>query len=504
MAQQGYEKGNAPGSALVLRTNEDGEAQYDAIIRQGYAASHTVHAQFKDLIPLRDRADFQRKDTHGLLERPDQDTVQSTAERTRLALEKITQRKVVAAQPKTGQLGTNRQPEYVRYTPKQQGPGYNSGAKQRVVRMVDMPVDPFEPQRFKTKKIPRGPPSPPAPVMHSPPRKPTAEEQKEWFIPPSISNWKNAKGFTIPLDKRLAADARGLQEVQVNDNFAKFADALNAAERHARDGVRQRALQQQKLAQKEKDAKEQHLRLLAQQAREARAGLDSGASHPGRGPTEGNGTSATQDRSSSGDIKQSYEEREALRRERQQELEREVRLSHAGTEQRAKMLARAQGRDLSEKIALGLAKPTTSRESMFDQRLFNMSEGLDSGFKGDDTYNIYDKPLFTGSSSSSVYRPSRNADSDAYGGGSAENITGMLQQERFEGTSSRFQGTTEGAAPPTRDGPVQFEKSTTATVTTSKPSADLFGLDQFLERAKKSKRDLPEDSAGHFSSKRTC
>jgi SNW domain-containing protein 1 len=43
------------------------------------------------------------------------------------------------------------------------------------------------------KKIPRGPPSPPAPVMHSPTRKVTVKEQKEWKIPPCISNWKNAK-----------------------------------------------------------------------------------------------------------------------------------------------------------------------------------------------------------------------------------------------------------------------------------------------------------------------
>jgi SNW domain-containing protein 1 len=50
-------------------------------------------------------------------------------------------------------------------------------------------------------------------VLRSPPRKATAQEQKEWMIPPSISNWKNNKGFTIPLDKRLASDGRGLQDV---------------------------------------------------------------------------------------------------------------------------------------------------------------------------------------------------------------------------------------------------------------------------------------------------
>ena len=63
-------------------------------------------------------------------------------------------------------------------------------------------------------QVPRGPPSPPPPVHHSPPRKLTAKElwctafesfledetlqsahqdQKDWKIPPCISNWKNAK-----------------------------------------------------------------------------------------------------------------------------------------------------------------------------------------------------------------------------------------------------------------------------------------------------------------------
>jgi SNW domain-containing protein 1 len=39
------------------------------------------------------------------------------------------------------------------------------------------------------------------------------------------------------------------------------------------------------------------------------------------------------------------------------------------TEQRVKMLARQQNRDISEKIALGIAKPTRSKESMLDSRL---------------------------------------------------------------------------------------------------------------------------------------
>ena len=61
---------------------------------------------------------------------------------------------------------------FCRYTPAQQGVAYNSGAKQRIIRMVEAQKDPMEPPRFKVnQKIPRGPPSPPAPVLHSPTRK---------------------------------------------------------------------------------------------------------------------------------------------------------------------------------------------------------------------------------------------------------------------------------------------------------------------------------------------
>lgn len=111
----------------------------------------------------------------------------------------------------------------------------------------------------------------------------TVKEQQEWKIPPCISNWKNAKviiidrkkktcshlslvnfsvgflflvnwlhswnsfsfqeifvlklfccclqGYTIPLDKRLAADGRGLQDPHINDKFAKLAEALYIADR---------------------------------------------------------------------------------------------------------------------------------------------------------------------------------------------------------------------------------------------------------------------------------
>ena len=66
-------------------------------------------------------------------------------------------------------------------------------------------------------------------------------------------------------------------------------------------------------------------------------------------------------------------------------------------------------RDVSERIALGQAQPT-SREAMFDQRLFNQTAGLGSGFGDDEDYNLYDKPLFTDRAAASIYKNIKNVD----------------------------------------------------------------------------------------------
>eukprot|EP00906_Rhabdomonas_costata_P033695 RCo047466 len=166
---------------------------------------------------------------------------------------------------------TNSQPTFVRYTPKQQNPAHNSGQPNRIIRMVEAQKDPLEPPKFRHKRVPGGPPSPPVPVVHSPPRKLSVKDMAEWKIPPCISNWKNPKGYTIPLDKRLAADGRGLQETTINDGFTKLSEALYIAERSAREEVESRMRLAKQLASKQKQKKEEELRKLAMQAREERA-----------------------------------------------------------------------------------------------------------------------------------------------------------------------------------------------------------------------------------------
>lgn len=139
--------------------------------------------------------------------------------------------------------------------------------------MVEAQIDPLEPPKHKHTKAPRGPPSPPVPVLHSPPRKITVADQQAWKVPPCVSNWKNARGFIIPLDKRLGADGRGLQEVTINNKFALLSEGLFIAERKATEDLKMRNDIRKKMALQEKEEREESLREMANRARLERAGV---------------------------------------------------------------------------------------------------------------------------------------------------------------------------------------------------------------------------------------
>jgi SNW domain-containing protein 1 len=430
-------------NALAIQVDAEGKVKYDAVARQGHNENRIVHASFKDLIPLRQRVDMGELS----LERPSQEEVAETMNKTKAALEKLVSGAVSAQKPKNVRTGKRAEPTFVRYTPANQM-GDNSRKNDRIVRIVERQVDPLEPPKFKHKKIPHGPPSPPPPIMHSPPRKLTAEDQEAWRIPPPVSNWKNPKGYTVPLDKRLAADGRGLQDVAINDKFAQFAEALFTADRHAREEVKQRAQMQQKLAEKEKAQKEEHLRQLAQKAREARTAPTGSSRRDSRARSfsASRSPSPYSSRSASpSEDEEAARERERLRRERRQEAERQLRQSRMGAERRVQMMAREQNRDISEKVALGLAKPTQSSETMWDSRLFNQSSGFDSGFNEDQPY---DKPLFAAQDAiSSIYRPRAQAEEDeeveAAGGAEMDKIQRSSRFEVLGRAKEGFKGAAE-------------------------------------------------------------
>ncbi|PWZ22663.1 SNW domain-containing protein 1 [Zea mays] len=453
---------------LALTVDAHGSVAFDAVVKQGENAGKIVYSKHSDLVPKIATADSQAMSDDD----EEQKQIEETTERTKAALEK----------PKNVPTHDS-ESKFIKYKPSQQSAAFNSGAKERIIRMSEVAVDPLEPPKFKHKRVPRASGSPPVPVMHSPPRPVTVKDQQDWKIPPCISNWKNPKGYTIPLDKRLAADGRGLQEVQINDNFAKLSEALYVAEQKAREAVQMRSKVQRELMLKEKERKEQELRALAQRARMERTGAppapsDMDMERP-REPRE--------QRRESREEREARIERDKIREERRRERERERRLEakDAAMGKKSK-ITRDRDRDISEKIALGMASTGAAKagEVMYDQRLFNQDKGMDSGFATDDQYNIYSKGLFTAQSTmSTLYRPKKDGDSDVYGDAD-EQLEKVMKTERFK-PDKGFTGASERTGK--RDRPVEFDKQ---------EENDPFGLDQFLTEVKKGKKAVEKIGGG--------
>ncbi|XP_062963481.1 SNW domain-containing protein 1-like [Cynocephalus volans] len=421
-------------NALAIQVDPEGRMKYNAIARQRQVRDKVICSTYTGLVP---KEVTNADDTD--LQRPDEEAIKEITEKTRAVLEKSVWQKVATSRP-LGAVDKLAPARYIRYSPAQQGGPFNSGATQRIIRMAEMRTDPMEPPRFKTnKKIPRGPPSPPAPVMCSPSRQMTVREQREWKIPPCISNWKNAKGYTIPLDKRLAADATGLQTVHIGEKFAKLTQALYTAERKAREAVETRAQVERKMAHKAKERREEKLREMAQKARERRAGTKTHVEK---------------------------EAREEIWHDRRKERQRARKLPTAAPEKRLKV-QRSGIRDVTEVIALSMANPRTSSEVQYDHRLFDRSQGVDSGFAGaqDELYNVYDGAWRGGQGMAQIiYRPSQNLSKDVC----ADDLEARIKSNRFlpdqevSASDPRQRG---------REGPVPFEE-------------DPFGLGNFLEEAK--------------------
>ena len=230
-----------------------GEVKYDALARKG--KEKVVHFTLQDILLTH----FKAGDLD--LIPPDDEEIAKTVktpEETRLALEKLVNKKISAAQP-ARRAEKAETALCVRYIPSDQGVMHYSGAKQRVISMVEVQRNPMELPRFKTnKKIPRGPPSPPASVLTPPTRKVTVKEQQDWKIPPCVSSWKNHKGYIIPLDKRLAADARGLQVNTIDGRLATLSQALDIADKEVHEPLMAHSLVEEEIVRRMKEQKEEH------------------------------------------------------------------------------------------------------------------------------------------------------------------------------------------------------------------------------------------------------
>jgi SNW domain-containing protein 1 len=224
-----------------------------------------------------------------------------------------------------------------------------------------------------------------------------------------------------------------------------------------------------KLALQEKDHREEELRMLANQARLERSGLQAAAASNDSEMANGGGQPSIPDdehedysdaspprRKEETDEEVAARQRENLRKERRREREKELRQENNMEIKKRKLETE---RDVSEKVALGV-HTGTGGASEVDSRLYNQSAGMDSGFGADDEYNTYSKPLFDrqGVTSASIYKPTR---------GETEYNADESYDKLVKGGTSKFQpakgfagaeGGADISAGP-RSNPVQFEKS---------------------------------------------
>ncbi|KAJ9451581.1 Puff-specific protein Bx42 [Diplonema papillatum] len=372
-------------NALAVVTDSKGVIQNTAVARVGGDVSRTVYSKYSDLLPK----DYTEED----LQRPtDEELDDSLAKAQQMLMAKVNA-KTNANRP--GHVEKqDTEAKIFRYTPSDTATGAPA-VKNRMIKMVEMQRDPLEPPRFRVRNAPGGPPSPPAPVLHSPPKKLTLQDMQDTKVPPSISDYKNPKGYIIPMDKRMAADGRSLMSFEISDRFASFSQALDIAEKQSREEVEKRIQVSRKVALKQKEKKEGEIRKAAMKAREEKDRL----------------VADTADTDRTWEEKQEERKRNEIRDERRRKWEHEQRIAEkraSGRGGRGGDAREGGERDVSEKIALGLAQPTRSNDSFLDQRLFNQDSGQTAPLEDDDSAFV--KPLLGGSEKKrSQFRPSRDA-----------------------------------------------------------------------------------------------
>lgn len=438
--------GQKSTAVIPVQLSEDGALRTDLLVKQGTNTHLIVQTRMADI--------KEKRLTRDEMALPDEAEEIATAERTRQALEALTNSKVRSSKPASSALtsSTEVEPAYIRYQSKE--------GSERVIKMVEAQVDPMEPPKHANMKVPRAPSSAPVPILHSPPRKLTIEDQQAWKIPPCVSNWKNARGFIIPLDKRLAADGRGLGEASINNKFATFAEAMYMAERVAVKDLQTRNDLRKATALRSKEDREAELRAMANQARAERSGAIQQQSsvlpdyQSDNSGSEGSGSDGEGEDDGIG-----RQQRERIRLNRRREREDQLRIENMKGNMRQNKLGRDQNRDVSEKIALGMLKGTGKMEGegAFDNRLFNQSAGMQQGFGTEDDYNVYARPLFDRGEASSIYRP--KADGEIYGEAEADAAYAKLADTSRFKADKGFQGADGGrGGGKGREAPVQFEK----------------------------------------------
>jgi SNW domain-containing protein 1 len=114
-------------------------------------------------------------------------------------------------------------------------------------------------------------------------------------------------------------------------------------------------------------------------------------------------------------------------------------------------------RDISELMALGKHSTTntSNNDLLIDTRLYNNTSGLDTGFKFDDEYDLYDKPLFADRSQSHIFKKVGNI-------GGEDNTEKVLDSkrimEKIKMRGKMFEGAKEAEPSRNRSNKIEFTR----------------------------------------------
>ncbi|KAG7861032.1 hypothetical protein KL939_001599 [Ogataea angusta] len=337
-------------------------------------------------------------------------SLDETTLRTKEAVHKILEAKLNGTRS-----SKERTPTFVKYTPTSV---FDEGEnKQRIIKIKDKELDPTLPPSVRIRKTPQGPDEAPVPVMHEETTvKLTKEDQRKWYIPPAVSNWKNTKGFTIDIDKRLAAVGQ-THSTEMSDKFGDLSDALKDASEQAKKELKLRAKLKNQLEQQKVLENQEKLRAVAQEARSGKRSKWADDE-----PEE---------------VSKIASKREQARAERRRRAELELRRAKMGTETKVKVLAAEDGREISERVALGVAsrqQEANNPQNLYDARLY--LKGAASNVRHSDD-QLYDKPLFEAQDAiNDIYRARSGAefqgdlDRPALGHQKGQSSAGPIEFER--------------------------------------------------------------------------
>lgn len=270
---------NSESTISRLHLNPDGTLNYNLSIASYNNNARKVQSSYEDTIPLKVKfPNLKHHFPRYTIETCPDDSLKECVEETRLAVNKIINDKMGI-----NEKANNKKDDvtYIKYTSnnvvKDSEGSDDERGRERIIQIRNYQEDPMLPPKFKLRKNRHKNPSPPPPLLKSSNNEQTSkltkEDQAKWQIPSAISNWKNNQGFTISLDKRMIA-ANGGSELVSNDvnleKFGELSQALENADKQAREEIKIRSEMLKQLAIKEQYEKENKLKELADIARSKR------------------------------------------------------------------------------------------------------------------------------------------------------------------------------------------------------------------------------------------